>query len=106
MGGQVPPSGKAREIRGLMKSPTGGIEAGDPLRLDPVSFDKLRMRLRQAQDEGVSSRPLVGGRATASAPDGVTLHAARIGAGLEHRAFRRLLCGAGGKPALRPILAQ
>src|SRR2546425_7669829 len=39
-------------------------------------------------------------------PDGVGLHAARAGAGLQHRAFRRLFPGAGGEPAARPGVAE
>src|SRR6185437_9040687 len=41
-----------------------------------------------------------------SAADGVALHAARVGGGLEHGAFRRALGGGGAEAALRPVLAD
>src|SRR5581483_10660359 len=39
-------------------------------------------------------------------PDRVALHAARIGPGLQHDAFRGLFAGAGGQAAARPGLAD
>jgi len=41
-----------------------------------------------------------------SPPDRITLHAAWVGGGLQHRAFRGGLAGAAGEAAFRPCLAD
>src|SRR3546814_2115325 len=43
---------------------------------------------------------------SASAANRVTLHAARIGTGAQHGAFRRLVGGRGAEPAFRPVAAD
>src|SRR3546814_17146906 len=43
---------------------------------------------------------------SASAANRVTLHAARIGTGAQHGAFRPLVGGRGAEPAFRPVAAD